>query len=309
MKVGSLFSGIGGFDLAAKWMGWETVWHSEIDQYACAVFAEHFPRSQSVGDIRTWGPTNAHSVDLICGGFPCQPVSVAGKRLAQDDERWLWPHFARVIRTLRPRYVVVENVPGLLTRGMGDVLGDLSEIGYDCEWESIPASAVGAPHRRDRVWIVAYTSGDQLRHEPRGRSGESRSSTPVFGDDGPQGSVADAEGDGRKEYAEPRTDDTETTQGRAPERGRSCETMANAPGVHVQGQYDGQGQVEPWGSGWWTTEPDVGRVAHGVPSRVDRVRCLGNAIVPQVAYWIFQQIQRHENMKHQPRNVLAANSS
>ncbi|KKL64892.1 hypothetical protein LCGC14_2160460 [marine sediment metagenome] len=148
LKVGSLFSGIGGFDLAARWMGWETKWYSEIDPYACRVMEKHFPEVRNVGDITTWKPDRDDAVDLICGGFPCQPVSLAGKGLAQEDERWLWPHFERVVRVLRPRYVVVENTPGLLSAGMGDVLSDLASSGYDAEWLVVSAAEVGAPHRR-----------------------------------------------------------------------------------------------------------------------------------------------------------------
>ncbi len=268
MQIGSLFSGIGGFDLAAQWMGWETRWYSEIDPYACRVMAKHFPRAYNVGDISTWEPMadargarqgllqdegcvstsevgqtsdaesrSGDSVDLICGGFPCQPVSVAGKQLAQDDPRWLWPHFARIIRILRPRYIVVENVPGLLVRGMGDVLGDLSEIGYDAEWETISAAAVGAPHKRDRIWIVAYP---QRQRRPTG----------------------------------------------AFHSGIFSETLPETPARKLGGGVRRQS--------WWDIEPDVGRVAHGVSARVDRLKCLGNAIVPQVAYWIFQQIEQCE---------------
>ncbi len=278
MKIGSLFSGIGGFDLAARWMGWETKWYSEIDPYACRVMEARFaedvadansgglevgakrngeaaqdtangsPRrgdfdrrgcSYNVGDITQWHPAGSDAVDLICGGFPCQPVSLSGKRKAQDDERWLWPEFARVLGVLRPRYVVIENVPGLRSRGMDDVLRDLTKIGYDAEWESIPAAAVGAPHRRDRVWIVAYPSGDGC----------------------------------------------ESGNGRRP--------LQDEFGVGASSLRETQQQSRTgWnGDEWWAIEPDVGRVAHGVPSRVDRLRCLGNAIVPQIAYYLFQQIE------------------
>jgi len=280
---GSLFAGIGGFDLGLERAGWECRWQVEIDPFCQRVLAKHWPDVARYGDVRAvasetcaladprrgngdgWAAVQAGNgvpdwkghadgaqavgaaeccgcrsciatVDLICGGFPCQPVSVAGKRLAQADERWLWPEFARVVRALRPRFVLVENVPGLLVRGFGDVVGDLATCGYDAEWDCIPASAVGAPHRRDRVWLVA-------RHEG--------SETPDR-----CGAVGDADKSSADPYAE----------GRGPRRAAS----------------------EP---GWWATEPSVGRVAHGVPARVDRLRSLGNAIVPQVAEWIGRRLR------------------
>jgi DNA (cytosine-5)-methyltransferase 1 len=236
LTVGSLFAGIGGFDLAARWMGWRTVWHSEIDPYACAVFAQHFPESRNVGDVTTWQPDPAgDAVDVICGGFPCQPVSVAGKRKAQDDDRWLWPEFARVLGVLRPRFAVVENVPGLLVRGMGDVLGDLAALGYDAEWESIPAGAVGAEHIRDRIWMVAHLvpTRPPLRRKARANGPDARR----FG----------------------------TRAGLA--------IRATPTGLECRGTARWRGDV------------------HGIPRRVDRIACLGNAIVPQVAYaWAFQRV-------------------
>jgi DNA-cytosine methyltransferase len=160
LNIGSLFAGIGGFDLAARWMGWETKWYSEIDPYACRVMEKHFGEAYNVGDITRWEPRPEDAVDIICGGFPCQPVSVAGKRQAQEDERWLWPEFARVLGVLRPRYVVIENVAGLLSRGMGDVLSDLASIGYDAEWAVLDAQSFGVPQQRKRVFIVGHTGGN-----------------------------------------------------------------------------------------------------------------------------------------------------
>lgn len=133
MRVGSLFSGIGGFDLAARRVGWSTRWYSEIEPYACRVMARHFPDAYNVGDITKWDPDPGRDgVDVICGGFPCQPVSVSGKGLAQEDDRWLWPEFQGVIRVLGPRYVIVENVTGLFVRGMGDVLWGPGRLRVRC---------------------------------------------------------------------------------------------------------------------------------------------------------------------------------
>ena len=303
MQIGSLFAGIGGFDLAARWMGWRTKWYSEIDPYACRVMEARFgnvadakcgelrqqsesrrsnsakPRNDgangqmadtsrrdtgnpyNVGDIREWTPTVRDAVDIVCGGFPCQPVSLAGQRKAQEDERWLWPEFARVLGILRPRYVVIENVPGLRSRGMGDVLRDLSQIGYDAEWTSLSAADVGAPHKRERVWIVAYpNAGREL--QPQGRVTDKR---------GRVGEVADTK------------------------RGRLSGGILGCSGteaiVSTENRGPGGGDCADWRTndeGWWDVEPNVGRVAHGVPSRVDRLKCLGNAIVPQCALEIFR---------------------
>jgi DNA (cytosine-5)-methyltransferase 1 len=150
LRIGSLFAGIGGFDLAARWMGWETAWYSEIDPYCCAVMAKHFPDALSLGDITKVDWSTVERPDLLCGGFPCQDISNAGKRAGIDGERsGLWSEFARAIRELRPRYVVVENVAALLGRGMGRVLGDLAALGYDAEWTVLSAADVGgaAPPR------------------------------------------------------------------------------------------------------------------------------------------------------------------
>src|SRR6186713_3087505 len=167
MTVGSLFSGIGGFDLGFERAGFEIRWQVEIDAYASAVLAQHWPTVRRYRDVRTVCGGCLDPVDVICGGFPCQPHSLAGKRAGSSDERDLWPHFARLIRECHPRWVVAENVPGLLSseagRFFGTVLGDLAACGYDAEWQSLPASAFGAPHRRDRVWLVAYP--DQRRRE------------------------------------------------------------------------------------------------------------------------------------------------
>ena len=160
-EVGELFSGIGGFGIAASTFGGVVKWASDIEPYALSVYARHFPEVRQVGNIREWMPNpEIDRVDLITGGFPCQPASQAGSRLGVEDSRWLWPEYARVIETLRPRYVLAENVSGLRTVNDGaafeSVLASLDKIGYDVEWESIPASAVGALHGRDRLWIVAY---------------------------------------------------------------------------------------------------------------------------------------------------------
>ncbi len=160
MKVGSLFAGIGGFDLGLERAGFEIAWQVEIDPYCQRVLAKHWPHVQRYGDIQAidWG--TVPRIDMLCGGFPCQDLSFAGKRAGIDGKRsGLWSEYVRAIRALRPRYILVENVPGLLTNAyMGRVLGDLAASGYDAEWDCLPAGAFGAQHWRDRVWVLAYTA-------------------------------------------------------------------------------------------------------------------------------------------------------
>jgi len=308
VKVGGLFSGIGGFELGFERAGFDIAWMVEIDPFCRAVLAKHWPQVNLYEDVRTVGAEQLAAVDVLCGGFPCQDISVAGNGAGIDGARsGLWRELDRLIGELRPRYVVVENVSALLVRGMGRVLGDLAARGYDAEWDCLPASAFGAPHRRDRVWIVAYSHQLQRARQPgavvRGRQGRNGSS------------------DGREDvaYANGRRCEVE----RIKEHGRESSTLRDQPDgcragrsgagptmVNANGkgrQYAGEGDAGPLvfregqridpaiaGAGWWDAEPDVGRVAHGVPARVDRLRGLGNAIVPQIAQWIAERIKEAE---------------
>jgi DNA (cytosine-5)-methyltransferase 1 len=158
LRVLSLFAGIGGFDLGLERTGgFETVAFCEINPFCQRVLAKHWPGVPCYDDVSTLTGGQVGPVDVICGGFPCQDISVAGDGLGLAGERsGLWREYNRLIRELRPRVIIVENVSALLCRGLGDVLGDLAEGGYDAEWDCIPAAAIGAPHIRDRVWIVAY---------------------------------------------------------------------------------------------------------------------------------------------------------
>ena len=157
MTHGSLFAGIGGFDLGFSWAGIETLWQVEIDGYCRQVLERHFPEAQRFADVGECGKDNLTPVDIISGGFPCQDISIAGKQEGIDGERsGLWSEFHRIIGELRPRYVVIENVAALVNAGFDTVLVDLAKIGYDAEWQIISANDVGAPHLRNRIWIVAY---------------------------------------------------------------------------------------------------------------------------------------------------------
>ena len=169
MRVGSLFAGIGGFDLAARWMGWETVWYSEVDSYCCDVMARHFPEARSLGDVRAVDGYSLEAVDIMVGGFPCQDISEAGKRVGIGGERsGLWREYARLVRECRPRWVVIENVAALLRRGYDVVRGDLRAAGYRVARPVVmSASQVGAPQERKRLWIVANTDDARLQGAER----------------------------------------------------------------------------------------------------------------------------------------------
>jgi len=156
VRVGSLFSGIGGFDLGLERAGMSVAWQCEIDPDARAILAKHWPEVPCYGDIRSIDWSTVEPVDIVCGGYPCQPFSHAGSRAGESDPRHLWPEVARCVRHLRPRWVLLENVAGHLSLGFGAVLGDLAALGYDAWWDCIPAAALGAPHLRDRVFVVAW---------------------------------------------------------------------------------------------------------------------------------------------------------
>ena len=304
MTFGELFAGIGGFSLGLERAGMTCKWQVEIDPYARAVLNKHWPDVPKHDDVRTFPPTHTHthtqdfSVDLICGGFPCQDISVAGKGAGLAGERsGLWNDFARIIRAVRPRWVVIENVPALTARGLGTVLGDLAEIGFDSEWHCIPASAVGAPHRRERVWIVAHSEGVSGR--PRFRKDDGARQQNAWSGSEPCDNgrhVADSDCARLRHRGRSCTAcETRAVQGKEQERQRlwvdaqPSRQGGDAPNADCAGRQQ-QRRPEPTPpeqlaaecSGWWQSEPDVGRVAHGVPSRVDRLRCLGNAVVPQV---------------------------
>ena len=164
LSFGSLFAGIGGFDLGFERAGMVCKWQVEIDEYATKVLAKHWPGVRRHDDVRTWPQPDTERVDVICGGFPCQDISYAGLGAGLDGERsGLFFEAIRVVRELQPRFVILENVAALLTRGLDRVLGTLAEIGFDAEWHCIPAGAFSAPHQRDRVFICAYPAGSGLQ--------------------------------------------------------------------------------------------------------------------------------------------------
>jgi DNA (cytosine-5)-methyltransferase 1 len=319
LTVGSLFAGIGGFDLGFERAGMRTVWFCEQDPFCQRVLAKHWPGVPCYPDVCALVadtdseptsrvaiarpqlpdsgrglPVSVPYVDILAGGFPCQDISAAGAGAGIDGARsGLWSEYARLIRELRPRYVVVENVAALLGRGIGRVLGDLAACGYDAEWDCIPAAAVGAPHRRDRVWLVAYPQRTGL--EGLGTiAGESQE--PKSWNGGP---LADSAWDAEDGSASPSWSERERVRpcgqrGGADDQGWSVDDTDGGryglPEGSLLAGWDGALDTD-----WWVVEPDVGRVANGVPNRVDRLASLGNALVPQIAEWIGRRIVSYES--------------
>jgi DNA (cytosine-5)-methyltransferase 1 len=293
LTFGSLFAGIGGFDLGFERAGMKCVWQVEIDEYCQKVLAKHWPEVKRYGDIRETGKHNLEPVDLICGGFPCQPHSVAGKRRGAEDDRDLWPEYRRIISEIRPRWVVAENVPGIRTTILDQVLSDLEGIDYSVETIIIPACAFDAPHRRERIFIVAHTHENSKSNQPIDEQREVTRSMDVAHASGMEREARTKE---QRELREMRGNGREcnNTDG-------SSKTYATTSHTAGEGFQDGQpGQVDgcaqgaeveqPERSSWWSVEPGMGRVANGVPGRVDRLKSLGNAVVPQVAEWLGRRI-------------------
>jgi DNA (cytosine-5)-methyltransferase 1 len=322
-----LFSGIGGFALAAQWAGFKTVAFVEIDEYAQEIIKQNFgavayaglygqrereeltngqqpcrrrqarskfetfglPRIYS--DIRDFDGTRYRGAALLTGGFPCQPFSQAGKRRGTEDDRYLWPEMLRVISQARPAWVVGENVAGIIGMELDRVLSDLEGEGYAVQPLVIPACAVDAKHRRDRVWIVAHRNGND-ESTLSVNAGEICEADHVA-------NTADTE---RRpgEHSRGSLEQGHNGAGQASsELRKPSEDVADAAELRLQGakqcRSNGKGftdNQQPFPSNYsrWQPEPDVGRVAHGIPARVDRLKGLGNAIVPQVAYEILKGI-------------------
>jgi DNA (cytosine-5)-methyltransferase 1 len=298
LTVGSLFSGIGGLDLGLERAGMNVIWQSEIDPYACRVLSKHWPEVPNHGDIKTinWG--DVVRPDVICGGYPCQPFSTAGKRKGEQDPRHLWPWVRDAISELRPRYAILENVRGHLSMGGLSVIGELASIGYDAEWRIVSAASVGANHRRDRVIIVAYPT--QLHSN--GSNNNPRVCTQPetlsqLGDDSRKTNLADSVFQRCEQFNVSGV----TTQERLSDRRSNARNVADSSGQRcvdtLSTVFPTDGRfptfAQPAERSWWATEPNVGRVANGIPNRVDRLRGLGNAVVPQVAEVIGRLVISH----------------
>jgi DNA (cytosine-5)-methyltransferase 1 len=267
ITFGSLFAGIGGFDLGFERAGMECRWQVEIETHRKRVLAKHWPKVRRWGDVRTWPQPDTERVDVICGGFPCQDISAAnpkGKGLG-GSRSGLWWEFHRIIEAMQPAWVVIENSPVLRSRGLEQVLRALAAIGFDAEWHCVPAAAFGACHRRDRIWIIANANGlgSDARAQPTKRQ------TRTDADQRRSQNVGDVD---RKGLA----------------------IRQGEPG------YPRPKLSAPERTSWWDVEPNVVRVVHGLPERVDRVASLGNAVVPQAAEWIGRRIVEAINSQKQP---------
>ena len=288
MKMLDLFSGIGGFALAARWT-WEEdldiVGFCEIEEYCQKVLHKNFPDVPIYDDITKLDGNLFNDIDLITGGFPCQDISQAGKGagIERETRSGLWFEMLRIISEVRPRYAIIENVPMLTLRGGTRVIEGLAEIGYNAEWTVIGANDIGAWHTRKRIWIVAYPESE--RHG--GRTSEER---PV------------SERVILKSKQE-RSEVGSKTKGRSESLRES--KLSNSSGECVQGsgptrEQESQSQIEEEISGccnpregtdYWAFEPSVGRMVDGIPDWVDRIKGLGNAIVPQISRLIMERIK------------------
>lgn len=276
---GSLFSGIGGFDLAAEWMGWENLFHCEWNEFGQRLLKHYWPNATSHDDITTTDFRHyAGRIDVLTGGFPCQPYSAAGKRKGKDDERHLWPQMLRAIREISPRFVVGENVRGLVTWNAGlvfdEVCADLEAQGYEVQPYLLPACAVNAPHRRDRIWFVAYgeSNGSTKQHAPT-KAGEQ----------------IQTGGHSNRQNAKGTTSNT-TKRKREESQQRNTTRMGRE-----------RQQIPRNNFGDFPSQPPVCRGNDGISGSLDgitfprwrneSIKAYGNAIVPQVAYQIFKAIQ------------------
>jgi DNA (cytosine-5)-methyltransferase 1 len=263
VKFISLYSGIGGLDLGLERAGMECVAQVEKDNYCQKVLKKHWPDVPKFKDVHDVGKHNLPAADLICGGFPCQPHSLAGSRKGSADERDLWGETARIIGEIKPLWFLGENVPGILSseagRFFGRILAELAAGGYSVEWQSVPAAAFGAPHIRERVFIIAYRN-DERTLEISDQQEREASEFIGLRDD-----VSDADGERLKMQRQP------------------------VPGTRVFTKFE-------CGSGW-EVEPNVGRVVDGFPGRVDRLKGLGNAVTPQQAEFVGRCIMEAEEAR------------
>ena len=280
MKHLDLFSGIGGFALGLQRTGgFKTIGFCDFDAKTHPVLKKNFPGVPIYDDVRTLKGADIGTVDIVTGGFPCQDLSVAGKGAGLKGERsGLWYEMHRIIKETRPKWVIAENVAVLRSRGLDEVLGSLAEIGYDAEWHCIPACSVGAPHRRDRIWIVAYPNGSVATNggQRQDSQGEGNSRGTEQGRSG---------GDSREGCVRSSGNSTEDAMAHTNNRGslvRRYGELPDAEKTTILWRNIRRGKEELVTRQWREGEPRPYGVADGVPNRVDRLKQLGNALVPQI---------------------------
>ena len=329
MRHGSLFSGIGGFDLAAEWMGWENVFHCEWNKFGQQVLHYYWPKAICYEDItKTDFSIHRGTIDIISGGFPCQPYSSAGKRLGKEDERHLWPEMLRAIREIQPRWVVGENVRGLTNWNGGmvfdEVQADLEAEGYEVTPFLLPACAVNAPHRRDRIWFVAYSNNSRtnigLRGQPEGSEGNGvgRFSQPEPWQDDVNGDASNPDSNGlneRNSYNEVNTSkgginalgDTNKSNG----NGDVADTSSIRQEYALENrELEGRRFRQSYQRNTWDSFPSVSPICIGDDGLSDRldsitfpkwrnesIKAGGNAVVPQVVLQIFKAIEEYERIR------------
>lgn len=296
MNHASLFTGIGGFDLASEWMGWNNIFQVEIDEWCQRLLKQNFPHAERYGDIKQIkGWKYSGTIDVLSGGFPCQPYSTAGKRKGKSDDRHLWPEMLRVIREVSPRWVVGENVRGLTNWNGGlvfdEVQADLEAAGYEVIPFLLPAAGVNAPHRRDRVWFIAYSCGDGYQSGKLNESGYQESKS--------KGERLQRE---RLRTNSWRISESLSSPHSSNEGLQSC-TQIRKRGIRKENGTPlwcsiagALAAPKQWHE--FPTQPPVCGRNDGIPYRVDRIKGLGNAVVPQVVYQIFKAIELYETLNH-----------
>lgn len=282
MYVGSLFSGIGGIELGFKKAGFETKWFVESDKYAQQILRKNFPETPIYGDITKVDFTTVPKVDILTGGFPCQDISYAGKGDGIKGSRSsLWKYYKKAIGVLRPKYAFIENVPAIINRGLNVVLADLAEVGYDAEWYNLSASAVGAFHKRDRLFVIAYLQEQRKWRLSIQQRNQRKESIDI---DGSCKTISDSEGTREMPIQQ-------QGQGNCIVKNGEDVSDTNETGQQREREIQIRQELFCGQEGYWAVEPELGRVAHGVSNRVDRIRCIGNAVVPQVAEVFAQAIK------------------
>jgi DNA (cytosine-5)-methyltransferase 1 len=312
LRHGSLFSGIGGFDLAAEWMGWDNVFHCEWNEFGQKVLKHYWPQAESFSDITKTDFTKYYgTVDIITGGFPCQPYSTAGKRKGKEDERHLWPEMCRAIREISPRFVVGENVRGLTNWNGGlvfeEVCAELESLGYQVAPVIIPACAVGAPHRRERIWFVAYADGAEQRNDRRTNNSEAEkiwreNEGNVSRKLSSYGNASNANGSPTKYTIQTRrnlpTSEISTRPTIQPQSLRLQESAKNGELERPRSKF--ASERTNWDQ--FPTQSPVCSRDDGFSSELDgitfpkwrneSIKAYGNAIVPQVAFQIFKALEK-----------------